>query len=199
MCFRMSQKTKVAKSAKRTKITRGVLAESAPAATYPCVENFGDLITADNEVLREECESRNNRRYAVIVQDLSTQRLQAYPCKTKTSQETMKNLQKVFRAESQSDSGIHRQFSGFWQGLRRSSVEYHCTSTPHRSETDGNAERAECRWKEGTSATLLQSGMDEKWWADAMECYCYLRNVEDLYRMGKLLANRVSENHLECQ
>ena len=25
-----------------------------------------------------------------------------------------------------------------------------------------------------------------------MECYCYL-NVEDLYRMGKLLANSVSE------
>ena len=35
-------------------------------------------------------------------------------------------------------------------------------------------------FKEGTSAVLLQSGLDEKWWADAMECYCYLRNIQDL-------------------
>ena len=38
----------------------------------------------------------------------------------------------------------------------------HCTSTPHRSETNGIAERAVRRVKEGTSAVLLQSGLDEK-------------------------------------
>ena len=37
----------------------------------------------------------------------------------------------------------------------------HCTSTPHRSETNGIAERAVRRIKEGTSAVLLQSGLDE--------------------------------------
>ena len=35
------------------------------------------------------------------------------------------------------------------------------TSTPHRSETHGIAERAVRRVKEGTSAVLLQSGLDE--------------------------------------
>ena len=34
--------------------------------------------------------------------------------------------------------------------------------------------------KEGTSAVLLRSDLDEKWWADSMECYCYLRNIQDL-------------------
>ena len=34
----------------------------------------------------------------------------------------------------------------------------HCTSTPHRSETNGIAERAVRRVKEETSALLLQSG-----------------------------------------
>ena len=34
----------------------------------------------------------------------------------------------------------------------------HCTSTPHRSETNAIAERAVRRVKEGTSAMLLQSG-----------------------------------------
>ena len=55
-----------------------------------------------------------------------------------------------------------------------------CTSTPHRSETLGIAERAVRRSKEGTSAILLQSGLGEKWWADVpWLCYCYLRNVQD--------------------
>ena len=39
--------------------------------------------------------------------------------------------------------------------------------------------------KEGTSAVLLQSGLNEKWWAGSMECYCYLRNIQDLLSDGK--------------
>ena len=56
-------------------------------------ENFGDLITADHKVLSESCESRNHR-HAIVVQDLATQWIQLYPCKTKTSQETQRSLQK---------------------------------------------------------------------------------------------------------
>ena len=56
----------------------------------------------------------------------------------------------------------------------------HRTSTPHGSETNGTAERAARRVKEGTSAVLLQSGLDERWWSDSMECHCHLRNVQDL-------------------
>ena len=48
----------------------------------PRAEFFGDLITADHKVLSEESESRNNHRYAVVVQDLATEWLQSYPCKT---------------------------------------------------------------------------------------------------------------------
>ena len=61
----------------------------------------------------------------------------------------------------------------------------HCTSTPHRSETNGIAERAVRRVKEGTSAVLLQSGLNESSWADSMECYTFLRNVTDLLSDGK--------------
>ena len=53
----------------------------------------------------------------------------------------------------------------------------HCTSTPHRSETNGI--------KEGTSVVLLHSGLNESWWADSMECYTNLRNVTDLLSDGK--------------
>ena len=61
----------------------------------------------------------------------------------------------------------------------------HCTSTPHRSETIGIVERAVRRVKEGTSAVFLQSGLNENWWADSMECYTYLRNIQDVLSDGK--------------
>ena len=41
------------------------------------------------------------------------------------------------------------------------------------------------RVKEGTSAVLLQSGLNENWWADSMECFSCLRNVTDLLSDGK--------------
>ena len=39
--------------------------------------------------------------------------------------------------------------------------------------------------KKSTSAVLLQSGLNESWWADSMECYTYLRNVTDLLSDGE--------------
>ena len=61
----------------------------------------------------------------------------------------------------------------------------HCTSTPHRSERNGIAERAVRKVKKGTSAVLLQSGLDENWWTDSMESYTYLTNIQDLLSDGK--------------
>ena len=78
---------------KRTKITRAPCKRRNSGAV-PRAENFGDLITADHKVLSDNCESRNNHRHAVVVQDLATQWIQAYPCKTKTSQEPQRSLQK---------------------------------------------------------------------------------------------------------
>ena len=78
----------------RTKITRAPCRRRI-GGTVPRAENF----TADHKVLSESCESRNNHRYAIVVQDLATQWIQSYPCKTKTSQETQKELAKVLGAE----------------------------------------------------------------------------------------------------
>ena len=119
-----------------------------------------------------------------MVRDLATQRIHSYPCKTKTSQETQRNLQKFLEPNRKSkviytDNSL--EFGKACEDLSRN----HCTSTPHRSETNGIAERAVRRVKEGTSAVLLQSGPDENWWADSMECYTYLRNVTDLLSDGK--------------
>ena len=62
----------------RTKITRAPC-RRRNGRVVPRAENVCDLITADHKVLSEGCESRNNHRYAVVVQDLATQWLQSYP------------------------------------------------------------------------------------------------------------------------
>ena len=67
---------------KMTKITRAPCRKRTGPAV-PRAENFGDLITADHNVLSKGCESRNNHRYAIVVQDLATQWIQSYPCKQK--------------------------------------------------------------------------------------------------------------------
>ena len=64
----------------RTKITRPPCRRRNGGAV-PRAENFGDMITADHKVLSENSESRNNHRYAVVVEDLATQWTQSYPGK----------------------------------------------------------------------------------------------------------------------
>ena len=139
-------------------------------------EKFGDLITADHRVLNEEGESRNNHRYAVVVQDLAAHWIPSYPCKTKTSYETDKSLLKFL--EPSHKPKVSYTVSSLELGKSCGYLAWnHGTSTPHRSETHGLAERGVRRAEEGTSAVLLQSGLDERWWSDSMECYRYLRNV----------------------
>ena len=130
--------------------------------------------------------------YAVIAQDLAAKWLQTYPCKTKTSQETTKSPQKFLEPKTSPkliDTDNLLEFGKACEDLLWNC----CTSTPHLSETNGIAERAVRRVKEGTSAILLQSGLDEKWWADHMECHCYQRSIQDLLSDGKTPCERCFE------
>ena len=120
----------------------------------------------------------------MVVQDLATLWLQSYPCETKSSQETLKSLLK-FLEPSRKPKVIYTDNSlEFGRSCEELSWN-HCTSTPHRSETNGIAESAERRIEEGTYAVLLQSGLNENWWADSMECFTYLRNITNLLSDGK--------------
>ena len=146
----------------RTKITRAQCRRRI-GRVVPRAEIFGDLITADHKVLSDNCESRNNHRYAVVVQDLATQWIQAYPCKSKTSQETHRSLQKFLEPERKPKVIYTDNSLEFGKACEDLSWN-HCTSTPHRSQTSRIVERAVRRIKEGTPAVLLQSGLDEKCW-----------------------------------
>ena len=122
------------------------------------------MITADHKVLNEGSESRHNHRYSIVVQDSASQWVQSYPCRTKTSQETEKSLQK-FLEPARKPKVIYADMSIEFGKYCEDLSWNHCRSTPHRSETNGIAERAVRKIKEGTSAVVLQSGLDERWWA----------------------------------
>ena len=120
-----------------TKITRAHCRRRNGGAV-PRAESFGDLISADLKVLSDTCESRNNHRYAVVLQDLATQWIQSFPCKRKTSQETQRSLQKFLEPERRpkviyTDNSL--EFGKAFEDLSWN----HCTSTPKRSETNGIA------------------------------------------------------------
>ena len=181
-----SRKTEVARSA-RGPTSQEPRAEGAVAEPNLVQKVLGDLSTADHKVLSENCESRNNHRYAVVVQDLATNGSSRIRAKRKL-QETQRSLQKFFKPDRKpkviyTDNSL--DFSKACEDLTWN----HCTSTPHRSETDGIAERAVRRVKEGTSAVLLQASLNESWWADSMKLPL-LRNVTDLSSAGKTPCER---------
>ena len=123
----------------RTKMTRCPCRRRTGEAV-PRAEKFGDLTTADQKVLNEECESRNNHPYAVVVQDLTTRWIQAYPCKMKKSPETERSLRKFFEPWEKPKVIYTDNSLEFGKACEELSWN-HRTSAPHRSETNGITER----------------------------------------------------------
>ena len=91
-------------------------------------------------------------------------------------QETEKSLRKFLEpSQKKNKSYLYWQFIGIWKILWRTIME------SSNLNTSSIPDKWYC-WKCGTqnkrrdtSVVLLQSGLDEKWWADSMECYCYLQ------------------------
>ena len=74
----------------------------------------------------------------------------------------------------------------------------HCTSTPHRSETNGIAERAVRRVKEGTSAVLLQAGLNERLVGQILWNVTPICETSQIYcLMGRRPVKDVLGNHLK--
>ena len=138
------------------------------------LETLGEMNTADHKDPNEDQESRVHYKYAWLCKNWQPNGSKRYPCKTKSAQETMRSLRKFLHPEENPRS-IHTnnsvEFITACDKLNRN----HERSTPHRSETHGIAERAAVRRvKEGTSSVLVQSGLQESWWAAAVEmCKTY--------------------------
>ena len=86
---------------------------------------------------------------------------QAYPCRMKNSHETKRSSTKFFEPSEKPEVIYTDNSLEFGRNCEELSWD-HYASTPHRTETNGIAERAVRIIKEGTSSVLLQSGSDGK-------------------------------------
>ena len=91
---------------KRTKVARAACRRISQSHTLRATK-FCDLVTADHQVFCAEGESRSDQRYALVVQDLATQWIQSYPCKTQISEETTGNLWKFLDPGEKPKAHIH--------------------------------------------------------------------------------------------
>ena len=107
---------------KRTEIRRAPCrrrnGEAALRAT-----NFGELIIADHKVLSDNCESRNNHRYAVVVQYLATQMDPGVSVQEQNFTRNPEKLTKVPGTREETKSHLHWQILGTRQSLWRSLLE----------------------------------------------------------------------------
>ena len=145
----------------------------------PPPKAFADAGTADHKILSEEDESRDHDHVSFIVQDRYTNWLQAYAAKTNEAHEVVSAFQKFFGPDIKPKHVYTDKAPELKKATDKLEYSYD-TATPHRSETNGVAERAVRRVREGTACALIQSGLSYKWWHYAQETYCFLRNVVDL-------------------
>ena len=154
----ISLKTEIARSDRGPKLQEPRAEDARNGEAVLRAVNFGDLITADHKVLSDKCESRNNHQCAVVVQDLANG-----SSRIRAKQKLLRKHKGACKSSSSPIGSLESYTLTIpWNLEACEDLSWnHCTSTPHRSETNGIAERAVCRVKEGTSAVFLQSGLDE--------------------------------------
>ena len=107
--------------------------------------------------------------------------MQSYPCNSKTSLR-QRRIHESFSSRVKRRKSFTLTIRWNFGKSREDLSWNHRTSTTRRSETNGIAERAVRRTKEGRSAVLLRSGLDQKWVADSTECCCFsLADGKTLY------------------
>ena len=142
----------------------------------PMPKKFADAITCDHKILNEDDASRDRDRVALVVLDRHTKWLQSYAAETKEASEVILAMKRFVGPQVVPEhiyTDNSKEFAAAFEELNWS----HDTSTPYRSQTNGVIERSVRVVKEGTACALVQSGLENKWWPEAMDCFCFLRNT----------------------
>ena len=104
-------------------------------------------------------------------------------------------LVEVLGAGRRDKDGKYRQFLAIYPSLWRLILESLYVETTQMQDWRYRW-KSWRRLKEGTSAVLVQSGLDEQCCADAMKWYWYLHNIQDLFRDGKTPSERRFGEHV---
>jgi len=165
---------------RETKVNR-VYCRSQPSErpdSLPEPKDFADAVTCDHKILNEEDKSRNQDQNIFVIYDRAKHWLQAYPVETKNHLDTMTSFQRFFGPQIK-PKHIFSDNSGEIKKACEIMGYSQDTSRPHRSETNGMAERQVRNVVEGTKSTLVQSGFHEDWWSYAVYAFCFLHCVVD--------------------
>ena len=127
-----------------------------------------DLLTIvrTDLVLHEEHESRLNHTFAVVVQDLATPWIHSF---FHAKPHQLRRRREASGTFLHPEENARSMFSDNSMEIFKHCEELnwkHERPTPRRSETNGIADRPVRRVKEGTSSVLVQSGLQESWWAE---------------------------------
>ena len=146
---------------------------TAPNCEIRGPQYFGDAITADRKFLNGETESRLQHRHADVVQDLDSYWIQCCHAKGKTAQETMNILQKFLPPDLKPRIS-HTTHSQSLLAIVKTCVGI-TTSQPHAD--------AKTKQSVGSKKAPLHFWfsmvLQKKWWGEAMECFCYFRNIQE--------------------
>ena len=111
---------------------------------------FEDSLIADHAILNEDNKSAEDEALcACIIQDGATDWLQASPCKTKGADDTLRCSRKFLGPDIKAKHVYTDNSKEFAKALDRMLV-CHDTCTPYTPASNGKAERAVRRVKEGT-------------------------------------------------
>ena len=148
-------------------------------------------MTANHKVFNEEGESRNNHRYAVVVPDLATQQNQSL--QNQNFSGDRRESTKVPRTVAKTKSYKNGQFRWNLSNLVKiyhGIIEHQHLTDPRRMLLlkTGYAEK-----RKDLQQYCRNLAWMEKWWADSVECFCYLRKT------GKLRMKVDLKNHSKGQ
>ena len=119
----------------------------------------------------------------MIVLDRYTRWLQSFASAKKDAKETAMALERFVGPQCKPQHVYTDNSGELLKAVKRLGWP-HDTSTPHRPQTNGVVERAVRVVKEGTACALVQSGLSDKWWPEAMNCFLFLRNAVTVLEDG---------------
>lgn len=144
----------------------------------PTPKKLLDAVTADHTRCGKNDSARNGDTCAVVIQDRHTTWICVYPMRTHTTSDTSYSLRRGVGPQAKPDHIYTDDAGGFAASTKALGwAAIQDTSTPYRPQTHGTAERAVRRVKEGTRCALMQAGLQVEWWAEAMQCFCFLWNI----------------------
>ena len=136
---------------------------------------FGDLVTADHVVFSTRDKSHDDKRYLLSIYDRATQWVEATPCPSKDRATT-----KMALRDFVGSSPLKMLYSDNSGEIREAAKDLgwlHDTSTDNRPQTNGVIERQNRNILEGLRATLYESGLEHRFWSQAVAAWCVLHNV----------------------